>query len=115
MRLSLSADPHCPKDPRLFVLNRVTGATRLAENEEMPNFSLMFHAGGNYSTGFIPSSGPGPEAGAWMGISISDRFEGLWGLDYYTMPDMTMQSLNPISAVLCLPSRSNRPPTYLFP
>ena len=63
----------------------------LAQKEEMPNFSLMFHAGGNYSTGFIPSSSPGPEAGAWMGISISDRFEGLWGLDYYTMPDMTMQ------------------------
>ncbi len=77
----------------IFILLFFTGfltQPASAQKEEMPNFSLMFHAGGEFSTGFIPSTAPGPELGAWMGISMSDRFDGLWGLDYYTMPNITM-------------------------
>ena len=55
----------------------------------MPNFGLMLHAGGGIPTGFIPGEF-GPHAGIWMGISMSDRFDGLWGLDYYTLPSNLM-------------------------
>ena len=79
--------------PLLLLLFLAPLASR-AEEAETPNFSALFHLGGNYSTGFIPATSPAPAGGLWLGISLSNRFDGLWGMDYYTMPaDLVTLSL----------------------
>ena len=67
--------------------------------QEIPNFSILFHGGASVCDGFLGKSGAAPEGGLWMGISLSNRFDGLWGMDYYTLPSQT--------ATLYQPSRSN--------
>ncbi len=67
--------------------------------QETPNFSILFHGGASICQGFLGTSGPAPEGGLWLGISLSNRFDGLWGVDYYTMPSQ--------QATLYQPSRSN--------
>lgn len=49
----------------------------------MPNFSLLFHAGADYPTGFIQGYTTSFNGGAWMGASLSNRVDGFFGVDYY--------------------------------
>jgi hypothetical protein len=75
-----------------------------ADNGEMPNFSLMLHTGAAMPTGFIAGNGPGLELGAWMGVGISDRWDGFFAIDYYTMPNQPLTINGP--ATVILPSSS---------
>jgi hypothetical protein len=54
--------------------------------QEGLNFSLQFHAGADLSTGFIQGYQPAPSLGFWLGVSLNNRMDGLWGIDYFTMP-----------------------------
>ena len=58
----------------------------LAQEQELPNFSLLLQGGVGDCTGFMGPGDPSPEGGIWMGASLSDRWDGLWGLDYYSLP-----------------------------
>src|SRR5437867_2927209 len=92
-----------------FVLTWLCLKPAGAQTQDPPNFSLMFHAGGDYSSGFIQGYQPGPQLGIWMGISFSDNFDGLWGLDYYTMPSAVIpiyspSPSNPVSVAFVMPS-----------
>ncbi len=58
-----------------------------AQTSEPPNFSLLGQLGAGKVTGFLGNGNPAPEGGLWLGISLSDRFDGLWGIDYFTMPN----------------------------
>lgn len=71
-----------------------------ADSYEIPNFSLMFHGGGEMSTGFIQANGPAAEAGAWMGAGLSDRWDGFFAIDYYTMPNLALTISGPASFIL---------------
>ncbi|HEY5039606.1 MAG TPA: hypothetical protein VIJ93_11085, partial [bacterium] len=55
--------------------------------QEPLNFSILFHGGVGESQGFLGSGNPSPEGGLWLGIGLNNRFDGLWGLDYYSMPN----------------------------
>ncbi len=89
----LEPDPKIPEDPVRktmkktfpFLLLFAAFSPLLAEEWEAPNFSLLGNLGGNFSTGFIAGTRPAPEAGLWVGASLSQRFDGLWGADYYSM------------------------------
>jgi hypothetical protein len=58
-----------------------------ADESEPLNFSILFQGGAGKSSGFLGSGDPAPEGGLWLGISLSDRFDGLWGLDFFTLPN----------------------------
>jgi hypothetical protein len=77
-------------------LNRFTWA----DSDEIPNFSLMFHSGGEMTTGFIPGYQPAFEGGAWMGAGLSDRWDGFFAIDYYTMPNVALTISGPASFIL---------------
>jgi hypothetical protein len=77
-----------------------------ADNGEIPNFSLMFHTGVEEPTGFIAANGPAPEIGAWMGVGVSDRWDGFFAVDYFTMPNLPV-TLSVPATVMVLPSASN--------
>lgn len=64
---------------------------------ERPDFSLLFHGGGEEPNGFIPGSAPAAEVGGWMGINIDDHLDGFFGLDYYTMPNQPVTLAHPLS------------------
>lgn len=76
-----------------------------ADNGEMPKFSLMFHTGAEEPTGFIAAPGPAPELGAWMGVDVSDRWDGFFAVDYFAMPNLPLTINGPVSVVL--PKSSN--------
>jgi hypothetical protein len=57
-----------------------------AAAQEPPNFSLLAQGGLGDCTGFMGPGNPSPEGGLWMGVALSDRWDGLWGLDYYSLP-----------------------------
>jgi hypothetical protein len=86
--------------------------TALADNFEIPNFSLMIHGGAEMPNGFIQASGPGAEAGIWMGVGLSERWDGFFAIDYYTMPNLPLTINGPATVVL--PSSSN-PTTLVQP
>lgn len=72
--------------------------------KEPLNFSLQFHGGADYSTGFMPGYQPGPDLGFWLGIGLNNRMDGLWGIDYYTMPGEIIPGTfgtrtNPVTAI----------------
>jgi hypothetical protein len=88
-RLRLAGKIPLPKVLLPLLLILASFQPTWADQDEMPNFGLMVHAGAGVPTGFMPGEF-GPHAGIWMGISMSDRFDGLWGLDYYTLPNIPM-------------------------
>jgi hypothetical protein len=53
---------------------------------EPPNFSILGQLGVGEVSGFLGAGNPTPCGGLWLGIRLSDRFDGLWGIDYYSMP-----------------------------
>ena len=71
-----------------------------ADSDEIPNFSLMFHTGGEMPTGFIPGNQPAFEGGAWMGAGLSDRWDGFFAVDYFTMPSVPITINGPATVVL---------------
>jgi hypothetical protein len=62
-------------------------------------------------TGFLGSGNPAPEGGLWLGIGLSNRFDGLWGFDYYTMPnhEITMPDRN----LSLLPASTSNSVTFI--
>jgi hypothetical protein len=90
----------------LLVFLLFTGLTTFAwaDSDEIPNFSLMFHGGGEMTTGFIQANGPAAEVGAWMGAGLSDRWDGFFAVDYFTMPNVPITINGP--ATVILPSSS---------
>jgi hypothetical protein len=72
----------------------------LADNFEIPNFSLMFHGGGEMPNGFIQANGPAPEVGIWMGAGLSQRWDGFFAIDYFTMPNLPLTINGPATVVL---------------
>ena len=71
-----------------------------ADSDEMPNFSLMLHTGGEMTTGFISGYQPAFEGGAWMGAGLSDRWDGFFAVDYFTMPNVPITINGPATVVL---------------
>jgi hypothetical protein len=90
----------------LFVLLLLIGLNTpaWADSGEIPNFSLMFHGGGEMTTGFIPGYQPALEGGAWIGAGLSDRWDGFFAVDYYAMPNVPITINGP--ATVILPSSS---------
>ncbi len=60
---------------------------KFLQAQEAPNFSILFHTGGGLSDGFLGSGTVLPEGGLWLGIGLSNNFDGLWGMDYYSLPN----------------------------
>ena len=58
-----------------------------AQNLDPPNFSILGQLGAGEVTGFLGNGDPAPCGGLWLGISLADDFDGLWGMDYYSMPN----------------------------
>ena len=71
----------------LSVFFILTLKTLSADEIEPLNFSILFQGGAGQSSGFLGSGDPAPEGGLWLGISLSDRFDGLWGIDFFTLPN----------------------------
>lgn len=69
----------------LLSLFLLAGQT-LAQDLDPPNFSIMGQLGDSETTGFLGNGNPTVCGGLWLGISLSDRFDGYWGMDYYSMP-----------------------------
>jgi len=78
--------------------------------EEPLNFSLLVHGGVAKCSGFLGEGDPSPAGGLWMGVALSDRFDGLWALDYYTMPSQSVTvhqdptASNPVSLFVVSPA-----------
>ncbi len=90
---------------KLFLVLLLLGAASPSRAQEIPNFSILLQAGGSSSQGFLGNGGAAPEGGLWLGIGLSDRFDGMWGMDYYSMPSQVV--------TVDLPSRSN-PVSFLM-
>ena len=92
-----------PVRPFLLFLLCAWAVSTTLQAEEPLNFSLLLQGGVGKCSGFLGEGDPSPEAGIWMGVGLSDRFDGLWGLDYYTMPSQsvtvhqTPTTSNPVS------------------
>lgn len=91
---------------RLLLLTLLLTGPLMAQTPESPNFSLMGHLGTGTVSGFLGSGNPAPCVGLWFGIGISDRLDGLWALDYFTMPNQEVY-------VPLTPSKTN-PATYMY-
>lgn len=83
-----------------FLFFLLIPAYLLAQPKEFPNFSLMGAFGAGDVSGFLGNGAPSPCAGLGLGIGIADNMDGLWGLDYYSMPSQEI-------AVPETPSASN--------
>lgn len=94
----------------VFLTFTLFGSIQLrAEEIDPPNFSLLFHLGGDYSYGYIQGHGAAPSGGFWLGVAVNNRMDGLWGMDYYTMPSVPVTLFlpspsNPVSLKVALPS-----------
>ena len=98
--------------PRTFLMSFLFLSPTLGfgQPQEFPNFSLMGSLGVGEVSGFLGNGNPAPNAGLGLGIGITDNLDGLWGLDYYTMPNqeitvpLTPNKLNPATSMLVLPT-----------
>jgi hypothetical protein len=79
-----------------FLLFFWWGTPTWGQTLEPPNFSILGQVGAGQVSGFLGKGTFAPGGGLWLGISLSDRFDGLWGIDYFTMPNQEVAvSLNP--------------------
>lgn len=83
------------------------------EEPEPRNFSILGQLGMGQLSGFLDdgySANPALGGGLWLGVGLSDRFDGLWGIDYFTMPNQEV-------TVGLTPSQSNNYATseYVLP
>jgi hypothetical protein len=63
----------------------------LAQTPEPPSFSISGKVGMDQVSGFLNEgyiSNPAPGAGLWLGISLGDQWDGLFGMDFYSMPNL---------------------------
>ncbi len=74
----------------LFLLFFLLCAQATAQTEEPLNFSILGEGCLGQVSGFLnngSAANPAPGGGLWFGISLGDQWDGLFGLDYYTMPN----------------------------
>ncbi len=71
----------------LVLIILLWGSHVAAQTTEVPNFSILGQVGMEQCTGYLGSANPAPAGGLWLGIGLNDRFDGLWGIDYFTMPN----------------------------
>lgn len=80
----------------------------LAQTPEPLNFSILGQVGMEQVSGFLSegyTANPAPGGGLWFGISLGDQWDGLFGLDYFTMPNL------PVTVTL-VPSTDNNFTNY---
>jgi hypothetical protein len=70
----------------LLILALFLSQATHAQDLEQPNFSFLFHGDVNGSGGFFQGYQPGFGGGIWFGTGFSDRFDGLWAIDYLSLP-----------------------------
>ena len=70
----------------LLILISLTPGLKAQETQPL-NFSLLFQGGVGSCSGFLGNGNPAPQGGLWLGINLTNRFDGLWGMDYFTMPN----------------------------
>jgi len=68
------------------------------EDKEIPTFGLLLNGGESFSSGFIASSDMAPAVGLGMSYGFSDRWDGVWNMDYYTLPNQPLTLLSPTPA-----------------
>lgn len=68
------------------------------EEKEIPSFGLLINGGGCYTSGFIPGFQMAPSLGLGMSYDFSDQWDGLWSLDYYTLPNLPVTISYPTPA-----------------
>jgi hypothetical protein len=94
----------------LILLILLLGSQAAAQTPEVPNFSILGQLGMAESNGYLGSGGPTPAGGLWLGIGLSDRFDGLWGIDYFSMPNqlitvpLTPTASNPVTSMMVSPT-----------
>ncbi len=94
----------------LLLVILLWGGQATAQTPEVPNFSILGQLGMSKCSGFLGNGNPSPAGGLWLGIGLSDRFDGLWGFDYYSMPNLelpvtlTPTPSNPATVMLILPT-----------
>src|SRR5579871_1766474 len=93
----------------LFLFFLILAPLQPSAAQEAPNFSILLQGGGDSCSGFLGSGNPAPEGGLWLGVKLSDRWDGLWGIDYYTLPSQFVTLLlpspsNPVSTSVVMPS-----------
>ncbi|HTC22142.1 MAG TPA: hypothetical protein VK859_14895 [bacterium] len=94
----------------LWLIFLLLGGQAAAQTAETPNFSILGQVGMGECTGYLGNGNPAPGGGLWLGIGLSDRFDGLWGIDYFTMPNqeitvpLTPTLENPATSMLVQPT-----------
>ena len=79
-----------------FIMALAAYRTCFGQTLDPPNFSILGQVGAGQVSGFLGVGNPAPSLGLWLGARLSDRFDGLWGMDYFTMPDQEIiVTLNP--------------------
>ena len=91
-----------------FILSLSIAGTLMAQSQtqEIPNFSILFQGNMGQVSGFLGNSTPTPGGGLWLGIGVDKQWDGLWGMDFYSMPNQAV-------TVTLNPSKSN-PATVLL-
>ncbi len=62
----------------------------MAQTEQPLNFSILGEGGMDQVSGFLnngAAANPALGGGLWFGISLGDQWDGLFGIDYFTMPN----------------------------
>ena len=80
-----------------------------ADEKEIPSFGLLLNGGGCYSSGFIASYQSGLAFGLGLSFGFDDRWDGLWSIDHYDMPNMPLTlsfptPSDPVSQTLVQPT-----------
>lgn len=87
----------------------ISGSLRAqTEGPEPRNFSILGQLGMEQVSGFLDddyAANPAPAGGLWLGVGLDDRFDGLWGIDYFTMPNQEV-------TVAVAPTTLNSESTY---
>ncbi len=84
---------------RLFLFLALLPSLALSkEDKEIPTFGLLLNGGESFSSGFIASSDMATAVGLGMSYGFSDRWDGLWSMDYYTLPNQPLTLFSPTPA-----------------
>jgi hypothetical protein len=80
-----------------------------ADEKEIPSFGLLLNSGGCYSSGFISSYQTGLSLGLGLSFGFDDRWDGLWSIDHYDMPNMPLTlsfptPSDPVSQIIVQPT-----------
>jgi hypothetical protein len=61
-----------------------------ADEKEIPGFGLLLNGGEAYSSGFVSAPQPAPALGLAFSCGLNGRWDGLWSIDHYAMPNMPL-------------------------